>query len=99
MLSFVLFHAVIFVGGTWLAIGPATGYWDPAYLLCIPLLLLHFSIFFGFSVLLAVWTRQRRGLRVRLDRVLVRCLEHELRPARPGHVHRPAGREHAVVAT
>jgi hypothetical protein len=25
-------------------------------LLCIPLLLLHFSIFFGFSVLLAVWT-------------------------------------------
>jgi hypothetical protein len=34
-----------------------TGFWDPTYLLCIPLLLLHFSIFFGVSVLLAVWTR------------------------------------------
>ncbi|HEV3138511.1 MAG TPA: hypothetical protein VGZ26_11420 [Pirellulales bacterium] len=57
VLSFVLFHAVIFVGGTWTAIGLRTGFWDPTYLLCIPLLLLHFSIFFGVSVLLAVWTR------------------------------------------
>ena len=56
VLSFVLFHATIFVGGTWLAIGLRTGFWDPTYLLCIPLLLLHFSIFFGFSVLLAVCT-------------------------------------------
>lgn len=57
VLAFVLFQAVIFVGGTWLAIGARTGVWDPAYLLCIPLLLLHFSIFFGFSVLLAVCTQ------------------------------------------
>ena len=56
VLSFVLFHAVIFVGGTWAAIGLRTGIWDPAYLLAIPLLLLHFSIFFGVSVLLAVWS-------------------------------------------
>ncbi len=56
VLSFVLFHALIFVGGTWIAIGLRTGFWDPAYLLSIPLLLLHFSIFFAFSLLLAVCT-------------------------------------------
>lgn len=57
VLLFVLFNAVIFVGGTWLAIGARTGFWDAGYLLSIPLLLLHFSVFFGFSVLLAVCTR------------------------------------------
>jgi hypothetical protein len=56
VLGFVLVNAVVFVLGTWTAIGLRTGYWDAAYLLCIPLLLLHFSVFFGFSVLLAVWT-------------------------------------------
>jgi hypothetical protein len=39
------------------ALGLATGVWNPAYLNCIPLLLLHFAIFFSFSVLLAVLTR------------------------------------------
>jgi ABC-type transport system involved in multi-copper enzyme maturation permease subunit len=57
VLCFVLVNAVFFVGGTWTAIGARTGFWDPTYLLCVPLLLLHFSIFFGFSVLLAVCTR------------------------------------------
>jgi hypothetical protein len=56
VLLFVLFHAVVFVGGTWLAIGMRTGFWDPTYLVAIPLLLVQFSIFFAFSVLLAVWT-------------------------------------------
>ncbi len=56
VLTFVLVQALIFVGGTWTAIGLRTGFWDPTYLLCIPLLLLHFSIFFGVSVLLAVCT-------------------------------------------
>jgi hypothetical protein len=56
VLAFVLFQSVVFVGGTWLAIGVRTGFWDPTYLLAIPLLLLQFSIFFAFSVLLAVWT-------------------------------------------
>ena len=56
VLAFVLFNSVIFVGGTWKAIGLRTGFWDPTYLLSIPLLLLHFSIFYGFSVLLAVCT-------------------------------------------
>ncbi len=57
VLLFVLVNAAIFVTGTWAAIGLRTGVWDRAYLLAIPLLLLHFSIFFGFSVLLAVLTR------------------------------------------
>lgn len=57
VLAFVLFNAVLFVVGTWAAIGLRTGFWDPAYLLAIPLLLLHFSIFFAVSVLLAVCTR------------------------------------------
>jgi len=57
VLAFVLLFAVVFVGGTWGAIGLRTGYWDTSYLWSVPLLLLHFSIFFGFSVLLAVWTR------------------------------------------
>jgi ABC-type transport system involved in multi-copper enzyme maturation permease subunit len=56
VLAFVLLQALLFVGGTWTAIGLRTGVWDPTYLLCIPILLLHFSIFFGVSVLLAVFT-------------------------------------------
>ena len=57
VLAFVLCNAALFVFGTWTAIGLRTGFWDATYLLCIPLLLLHFSIFFGFSVLIAVCTR------------------------------------------
>ncbi len=56
VLSFVFVQSLLFVFGTWVAIGLRTGFWDPTYLLCVPLLLLHFSIFFGFSVLLAVCT-------------------------------------------
>jgi len=57
VLAFVLFHATLFVGGTWLAIGLRTGIWDALYLYAIPLLLLHFAVFFSVSLLLAVCTR------------------------------------------
>ena len=57
VLTFVLFHATLFVGGTWLAIGLRTGIWDATYLYAIPLLLLHFAVFFSVSLLLAVCTR------------------------------------------
>lgn len=57
VLVFVLAQAAYFVGGTWLALGLRTGVWDPTYLLSVPLLLLHFAIFFSFSLLLAVCTR------------------------------------------
>jgi ABC-type transport system involved in multi-copper enzyme maturation permease subunit len=57
VLAFVLAQGIYFVGGTWLALGLRTGVWDPTYLVCIPLLLLQFAIFFGFSLLLAVCYR------------------------------------------
>jgi hypothetical protein len=57
VLVFVALQAALFVGGTWVALGLATGAWEPAYLLAVPMLLLHFTIFFSFSALLAVGTR------------------------------------------
>jgi hypothetical protein len=54
---FVSLHAAIFVIGTWLAIGLATGVWTVAYLWLIPILILHFAVFYSFSVLLAVMTQ------------------------------------------
>jgi ABC-type transport system involved in multi-copper enzyme maturation permease subunit len=57
VLVFVAFQALVFVGCIWLALGFATGNWSPACFLCLPLLLLHFGVFFGFSALLAVATR------------------------------------------
>jgi len=57
VLIFVLFQASVFVLGTWAALGLRTGIWDPGYLLCIPLVLLHFSVFYSVSAVLAVATR------------------------------------------
>jgi hypothetical protein len=50
-------HAAAFVGGTWLALAARGGDRDPTYLLAAPLLLLHFTVFFSFSLMLAVLTR------------------------------------------
>jgi hypothetical protein len=57
VLVFVIFQATVFFGGTWVAMGLSTGVWLPAYLLCIPVLVLHFAIVYSASALLAVWTR------------------------------------------
>jgi len=57
VLAFVAVQDGVFVGGTWLALGLRTGIWDTNYLLCLPLLLLHFAVFFSFSAMLAVATR------------------------------------------
>lgn len=57
VLLFVAFQGAIFVGGTWLALGLRTGYWETGYLLTVPLLLVHFAIFFSFSTFLAVYFR------------------------------------------
>lgn len=57
VLTFIGVQASIFVGGTWFALGVSTGIWDARYLLCVPMLLLHFSIFYSMSVFLAVATR------------------------------------------
>jgi ABC-type transport system involved in multi-copper enzyme maturation permease subunit len=57
VLVFVFLQAVFFVGGTWLALGIVTGVFDARYLFAIPVLLLHFAVFYSFSAMLAVWTR------------------------------------------
>jgi ABC-type transport system involved in multi-copper enzyme maturation permease subunit len=57
VLGFVLANAALFVGGTLLAIGLRTGVWNLGYLWAIPLLLLHFTMFFSVSALLAVLTQ------------------------------------------
>ncbi len=57
VLAFVFLQTTFFVVGTWLALGIATGEFDPRYLLAIPVLVLHFTVFYSFSAMLAVWTR------------------------------------------
>jgi ABC-type transport system involved in multi-copper enzyme maturation permease subunit len=57
VLLFVGLQTTVFVVATWLALAVRTGYWDGRYLLCIPLLVLHFAVFFSFSAMLAVATR------------------------------------------
>jgi len=57
VLIFVATQAVLFIGGTWLALGIKTGIWDTLYLLAIPILLVHFTAFYSFSAVLAVTTR------------------------------------------
>lgn len=59
-LGVVLFFGVqvlIFVLLTWLALGWRTGVWEPEYLMTAPLMTLQFAIFYSFSVMLAVVTR------------------------------------------
>jgi hypothetical protein len=54
---FVGLNAVLFVGGTWSALGLRTGVWPGAYWLAVPLLLVNFGVFYAVSAFLAVWTR------------------------------------------
>jgi ABC-type transport system involved in multi-copper enzyme maturation permease subunit len=54
---FVGLHAVLFVGGTWLGLGVATGVWDGGYWFAVPLLVVNFAVFYAFSAFLAVCTR------------------------------------------
>lgn len=57
VMSLLGFHAVVFVVGTFLALGFRTGFWVPSYLLGIPILFLHLAAFYSFSVFLAVISR------------------------------------------
>jgi hypothetical protein len=57
VLAFVAWQALAFLACTWLALAARTGVWDARYFLCLPLLLLHFAVFFSFSAMLAVATR------------------------------------------
>lgn len=57
VVAFVALQAIIFFVGTWAALGLRSGVWLEGYLAGIPLFVLHFAIFYSFSVLLGVWTR------------------------------------------
>jgi len=57
VVAFVTVQAVLFVAGTWVALGVRTGVWDGAYWLAVPLLVINFAAFYAVSALLAVCTR------------------------------------------
>ncbi len=57
VVAFLAGHAILFVGGTWLGLGLSTGVWEGAYWLAVPLLTLHFAVFYAASVFLAVCSR------------------------------------------
>lgn len=54
---FVALQAVIFVALTWLATAIRTGDWSGNYWISVPILVAHFAVFYSFSALLAVSTR------------------------------------------
>lgn len=57
VVAFVGVQVLLFVALTWLALGWRTGVWDANYLLTIPVMTLQFALFYSFSVMLAVVTR------------------------------------------
>jgi hypothetical protein len=57
VLAFVAVHAAVFVAGAWLVLSARSGVWNAAFLLCAPLMVLHFAVFFSFSAMLASATR------------------------------------------
>jgi ABC-type transport system involved in multi-copper enzyme maturation permease subunit len=57
VLALVAFQAAVFIVGTWLAMGWATGIWLPGYLWAFPLLLLQFAAVYSASMMLATYAR------------------------------------------
>lgn len=54
---FVALQSLIFVAGTWVGLGVATGVWDGSYWLAVPLLVVNFAVFYAASAFVAVCTR------------------------------------------
>jgi ABC-type transport system involved in multi-copper enzyme maturation permease subunit len=54
---FVVLQVLLFVLGTWFALGIKTGIFNASYLMAVPLLALNFAIFYAVSAFLAVATR------------------------------------------
>jgi ABC-type transport system involved in multi-copper enzyme maturation permease subunit len=57
VVAFVGLQATVFVAATWVGLGAATGVWDAAYWVAVPLLVINFAVFYAFSAFLAVCTR------------------------------------------
>jgi ABC-type transport system involved in multi-copper enzyme maturation permease subunit len=56
-LTFIFLVTAVTVGGVWLALGVRSGYWDPSFLVVIPVLTFTFAILYAVSTLFAVLTR------------------------------------------
>lgn len=54
---YVATMAAMFVGLTWIAMGVRIGDWNGRYWISVPILVGHFAVFFAFSALLAVMSR------------------------------------------
>jgi ABC-type transport system involved in multi-copper enzyme maturation permease subunit len=56
-LTYMFILTVTTVGGIWLVLALRSGYWNPNFLLLIPILTFTFAILYSFSTLIAVLTR------------------------------------------
>ncbi len=56
-LTFIFLISLFTVGGIWLVIALRSGFWDPSFLVVIPVLTFTFAILYAVSVLAAVLTR------------------------------------------
>lgn len=56
-LTFMLLVSAVTIGGVWLVVSLRSGYWNPVFLLSIPMLTFSFAILYALSTLLGVLTR------------------------------------------
>lgn len=56
-LTFIFLVSAFTVGGMWLVLGVRSGFWDPTFLVLIPVLTFTFAILYAVSVLVGVVTR------------------------------------------
>ena len=68
-LTFMFLVTAFTVGGIWLVIALRSGFWDPSFLLVIPVLTFTFAILYAVSTLVAVFTRSAIAAMIAVDRV------------------------------
>ncbi len=56
-LTFIFLLSTVAIGGVWLTLALRSGYWDPTFLIVIPVLTFTFAILYSVSTLVAVFTR------------------------------------------
>ena len=56
-LTFIFLLSAFTIGGVWLVLGLRSGFWDPTFLVVIPVLTFTFAILYAVSTLVAVLTR------------------------------------------
>ena len=56
-LTFIFLLSCVSIGGVWLVLAVRSGYWDPSFLVVIPVLTFTFAILYAVSTLVAVFTR------------------------------------------